>query len=237
MLRQILPAIFSPGTYLYSVRKVIVRQIYFTSLQIIFPFVLTAIFTGFAFTSIFIVFVDITGLNEYFGNFFSNIILLEIAPLFIILFLSLRSGAAICTEIAVMKVNRETETLKTLGIDTIKYLFIPRIVGFTVSAFLLSILFVIIIISSGYLLSFFHFGTDFAIYFNMIARSMSWFAIVVTIVKIIIFAFFISFLAVYSGMQADYTNRSIPIAVLQGMVRIIFSIIIVEVLTLTLKLL
>lgn len=57
------------------------------------------------------------------------------------LLITLRSSAAINTEMAVMKVNQEIKTLEIFRIDIIDYLVMPRIINGIVSIVLLSSLF------------------------------------------------------------------------------------------------
>jgi len=57
-----------------------------------------------------------------------------------------------------MKVNGEIHLLDALGLDPFIYLVIPRVLGFAVSVFCLTILFFAICLTSGYVLSLFFSG-------------------------------------------------------------------------------
>src|SRR5512145_1279463 len=130
--------IFQRKTYSSAMREVLVNQIYFTSVQILPIFLLLSIIFGSLLIGIVFTLLKDFGLTEFIGHVLMGLIVTELSPLLTVLLITLRSGAAINTEMAVMKVNREIKTLEMFRIDVINYLLVPRVINGIISIVLLS---------------------------------------------------------------------------------------------------
>ncbi len=125
-------------------RCVIVKQIYFTAVEIIPLFMVIAVVFGSVVIDVVIAFAATYDLQEHIGSIILTFVMNEFAPFFTALLIALRSGAAINIEIAVMQVNNEMNALRAYGIDIVNYLFLPRIIRGMMSITLLSLMFAII---------------------------------------------------------------------------------------------
>lgn len=228
-------SMFSVKTYNSAVRMVLINQIYFTAVQILPLFFLVSICFGAVFIGLVGQYLRNIGLFDYFGHMLMGFVVTEFAPFITVLLIALRSGSAINTEIAVMKVNRELDTLQAFNIDVITYLFIPRILTGVISIVLLSSLFSIIVLFSGLFFSKLLFGLSMGDYTTILIESASFSDIMIMFLKCATFGFFIILVSIRLGMSATNELTSIPVAVLNGMVKVFISIVIIEVLSLTLK--
>jgi phospholipid/cholesterol/gamma-HCH transport system permease protein len=165
------------------------------------------------------------------------LIVTELSPFLTVLLITLRSASAINTEMAVMKVNREIKTLETFRIDVIDYLVAPRIINGMISIVLLSSLFSIVLVVSGILFSRLIFGMNIDVYTNILLNSTSFSDIFIMLFKCAIYGFFITLIPIRFGLRASHELTSIPIVVSQGMVNVFTAILIIEVLSLLIKLL
>ncbi len=164
-----------------------------------------------------------------------GLLVIELAPLITALLIALRSGSAINAEIAVMKVNQELKTLEVFNIDVIDYLFVPRIINGVLSVSLLTSLFSVVVLISGLLFSNFIFGMSFDAYANVLLNSTNLADIILSIVKAAAFGFFITMIPIRSGLNATHELTSIPVSVLHGMVKVFIAILMIEVLSLILR--
>jgi phospholipid/cholesterol/gamma-HCH transport system permease protein len=234
---KVLYRIFKPGTYNSATRAVLINQIYFTSVQILPAFLAVSVLFGSVLIGIVFQILKNLGLTQFFGNVLMGFIITELSPLFTVLLITLRSGSAINTEMAVMKVNREIKTLETFRIDVINYLFVPRIINGIISIVLLNVLFSIVLMFSGILFSRVIFGMNIDVYSNILLNSANFSDIVIMLVKCAAFGFFITLIPIYFGLMASHELTSIPIVVSRGMVSLFAAILIIEVLSLITKLL
>lgn len=226
---------FNKNSYNSATKEILIKQIYFTSVQIL-PLLF---FIGVVFGVIIIALVVNMsleyGLKDHIGTLLVHIIINEFAPLITVILVSLRSGSAISTEISVMKVSNELNTLKAFNIDIIEYLFLPRIIAGIISIIMLSSLLSVIMFSSGYiyLLLFLETGLDLYVRELIHAINISDFFILFT--KSFLFGFFATLIPIYSGLSSNMSYTGIPIAVLNGMVKLILAIMSIEVISLLIQ--
>jgi phospholipid/cholesterol/gamma-HCH transport system permease protein len=174
------------------------------------------------------------GLTEYLGRILMNLVVTELAPFVTVLLIALRSSSAINAEIAVMKVNKELNTLDKFNIDAVDYLFLPRVINGVISVVLLSTFFSIMVLTSGLLFSKLLFGLSLESYSNVLLSSANFYDIVISLVKCCTFGFFITLIPIRFGLRATNDLTSIPISVLNGMVDVFIAIVFIEVLSLIL---
>jgi len=232
---EILKHLVNPSSYNPAMRSVIVKQIYFTAVEIIPLFMVIAVVFGSVIIGVVIAFAATYNLQEHIGSIIITFVMNEFAPFFTALLIALRSGTAINTEIAVMKVNNELNALKVYGIDIIDYLFLPRIIGGMMSITLLSLMFAIIMIASGYLFTLFYMDMHLATYKMLLIDAVGGVDILIQIGKSLLFGFVTITIPLYSGLKTGESYTAIPISVLRGMVRLFLSLFFIEVLSLQLQ--
>ena len=232
----VLLRMFRRKTYSSAMRSVLVNQIYFTSVQILPVFIAVSIIFGSLLIGIVFQLLKGLGLTELFGKVLMGLIVTELSPFFTVLLITLRSGSAINTEIAVMKVNSEIKTLETFRIDVIDYLLVPRVINGIVSLVLLSSLFSVVLMFSGILFSNIIFGMGIDVYINILLNSANFSDIVIALLKCAIFGFFATLIPIRFGLRASHELTSIPIVVSGGMVNVFTAIMVIEVLSLLTKL-
>jgi phospholipid/cholesterol/gamma-HCH transport system permease protein len=232
---RVILRMFDIKTYNSATRAVLINQIYFTAVQILPLFLVGCILFGSMLIGVVFKIIMDLGLVNYLGNILVGLLVIEFAPLITALLIALRSGSAINAEIAVMKVSREMRTLEVFNIDIVDYLFIPRIVNGIVSVVLLSGLFSIVVIISGMLFSNIFFGMSAAVYTGVLLDSANYGDLVLSILKAATFGFFITMIPLRSGFSATDELTSVPITVLRGMVKVFIAILIIEVLSLLIR--
>jgi phospholipid/cholesterol/gamma-HCH transport system permease protein len=88
--------------------------------------------------------------GELIGRVLVAVVLRELAPLITAIVVAGRSGTAIATELGNMKVNSEVLALSSLGVDPMRYVVLPRMVGCVVSVVALMIYFSIVSLSAAF---------------------------------------------------------------------------------------
>lgn len=226
---EVFAHMLSASTYNPAVRLVLINQIYFTSVQIMPLFLTVSILLGAILIGVAGEYLRSIGMFHFFGALIMGFVVKEVAPFVTVLLIALRSGAAINTEIAVMKVNRELAALEAYDISVVKYLLVPRVLNGIISIVMLGFIFSICALASGLLTSRFFFGLSFDDYISLLVDSFSVYDIVIMGVKCAILGFFIVFIPIKFGMSATQELTSIPVAVLNGMVQVFISIVVIEV--------
>jgi phospholipid/cholesterol/gamma-HCH transport system permease protein len=133
-----------------TVRAVFARQILFTGVEALNFVALVAFITGISVVVQAQLWLGKTGQTALLGPILVMVIIREVAPLLVNFIVIGRSGNAIATELASMKVNGEIRVLEAQGLDTLAYLAVPRVLGMAISVFCLTIAFIAVSFASGY---------------------------------------------------------------------------------------
>lgn len=134
-----------------TVRTVLGRQILFTGIDAMGLVSLIALMTGISVVTQSQVWLGKIGQSEMIAPILVAVIIRELGPILVNLIVIARSGTAVATELAGMRVRGETDTLDALGLDPFVYLLLPRVTGMALSVLGLTVFFVAISFSSGYL--------------------------------------------------------------------------------------
>ncbi len=224
--------LINPKSYNPAMRMVLTKQIYFTAIGIIPIFTIMAFLFGSVIIGVVIYLSTEYSLQSEIGSIIVTFVINEFSPFFTALLISLRSGAAVNTEIAVMSVHKELSTLKEYRVDLIDYLFLPRIISGVISVTSLSILFALIMLASGYVFTFFYMNMDFNTYKYLLLNAIEVGDVLTLVFKSFAYGFVVMLIPIYSGLKTDNHYTAIPISVLNGMMRLFIAIFLIEVLSL-----
>ena len=133
------------------VRLVLYKQIYFTGSEAFYKISLMGTLIGIV---IIMQMASIVGFQSpMIGRVLVWTIVRELGPIFCAIIIIARSCAAISSELGTMKINKEIDAIKVMGIDPIAYLITPRIVAVTLSMFFLTFYFQFFAVVGGLFLS------------------------------------------------------------------------------------
>lgn len=147
---SVVGAAFRPRHWPRPVRNVLARQILFTGYEATRFVSLIALLVGLSVVLQAQVFLRKFGQSDYLGPILVLVLLREVGPLLTNFVVIGRSGTAMATEMATMKVNGEVRVLDAQGLDPFLYLVMPRVLGAAISIFCLTIIFVAVAFLSGF---------------------------------------------------------------------------------------
>ncbi|MCZ7592697.1 MAG: ABC transporter permease [Kiritimatiellae bacterium] len=145
-----LAAAVRPQFWPSPVRNVLARQILFTGYEASRFISLIAVLVGLAVVLQAQVALAKLGQSSLLGPILVMVIIREIGPLLTNFIVIGRSGTAMTTELANMKVNGEVELLDAQGLDPFLYLVLPRVLGAALSIFCLTVIFITVSFLSGF---------------------------------------------------------------------------------------
>ena len=129
---------FSPSAYDRLARARVARQIHFSAWQALPGFTLACALLSFVLIRVVVGTAQQYGLPQYALELTVRLLVLELIPLFAALYVALRSGAAICTQVALMRVSGELESVARAGRDPVGAELVPRVIGSLVAVMLLA---------------------------------------------------------------------------------------------------
>ncbi len=223
--------VFSADTYNSATREVIARQIYFTAWQILGGYTAFAAVLSLVVTQILANAARDVGLYDYALEFTFRLLVLEIVPLLTALFVALRTGAAISTEVSIMRIRNEMGGLEQAGIDPMKLELIPRVIGGTVSVLCLTVIGVTVsVLCAHFVITGYRpWNAPSADLQLMIGKVFDPAAMAALWGKALLFGLAVTVIPIAEAIHAPRQVHFAPIAVLHGMVRLFFVIMLIEV--------
>lgn len=149
----------------------------------------------------------------------------EMGPLMTAILLAGRSGAAIAAEIASMTVNEEIDALRTMGINPIRYVVVPKMLGISLTAPLLAVLATIIGIVGGFVIAVSSLDLTPQSFFLEAVSALFMKDIQTGMVKSLVFAWLIVILASYFGFRVKGGAEGVGKATTKAVVASIFAVI------------
>lgn len=232
---SLVAAVISPKLYTPRALTATLRQIYFTAWQVLPGFTLFAALLGMVIVQITLQVARQFGLEQYVLEMTFRVLVLELMPLLTALFVALRSGSAISTEIALMRVAGEFHDLETAGIEPFEREFVPRVAASAVSVFALTVLACVFLLALAYLLMFGFSPWGFEPYTRTVARVFTPTALAAFATKSVAFGIAVAVIPISAGLEATREPKSAPVAVMGGMVRLFFALGLIEIAALALK--
>ena len=167
------------------------------------------------------------GVEIYVADLVAIAMLRELGPLLTCIILAGRSGSAFAAEIGTMKVREEINALKTMSLDPVSFLVLPRILASIAVAPLLTI-FANILGLVGSAVVILSLGYPLVTYVNKILGIMTLADFTQGLVKAFVFAFLVSAVGCLRGLQTGNSPDAVGVSATRAVVSGITLIIICD---------
>ncbi len=188
--------------------RVIIQQLYFTAVQALPVILPIALLVG---SAIIIQFAKLSGQYD-FGRVSVLLIVREVGPIVTAMIVILRSATAVTIEVSYMRVLHELDAMEMSGLDPVRIVCVPRLVGITSALLGLFIVFDLVSIFGGYavvwLLTYIPMGS----FIYQIAKAITLADIAVGIIKAILFGVTITVTCLYRGFEMKRQITEVPVA-------------------------
>ncbi len=166
------------------------------------------------------------GAQLFVANLIGLAILRELGPLMTAIVLAGRSGSAFAAELGTMKVREEIDALKTMGLEPVRFLVVPRVIAALVMTPLLTVFADLVGVMGGsvVLLSL---GYPLITFFHQIQYAVSYGSPVGGLVKSFFFGILVAAIGCLRGLQtrtgASAVGESTTNAVVSGIILIVIT--------------
>jgi phospholipid/cholesterol/gamma-HCH transport system permease protein len=188
------------------VRRIVLEQIYFTCVQALSIIIPVALLVG---SMLIVEFTRISGQYDL-GKITILLLVRELGPLITALLVILRSATAVTIEIGYMNVLHEIESLEMTGLDPMRLICLPRLIGITSAVFCLFIVFDLVSIVGGYGLVWITTHIPMGDFLGQIGKSITVADITVGIVKALSFGVIITVTSLNQGFKIQNNITEIP---------------------------
>ncbi|MGD9954246.1 MAG: MlaE family ABC transporter permease, partial [Burkholderiales bacterium] len=209
-----LVAALSPSTYTAAVRGAAARQLCVSAWQVLPGVVAFCALLGYVVIRIVSSTAHEYGLSAYAVDVFVRVLVLELIPLFVALFVALRSGAALGTEVALMRVSRENPV--RTGARALRAELLPRGIGNAVAVLCLTAVGAVVALAVAYvgLYGFSPWGHD--AYSRAIGQVFEPLLLAGFALKVTLFALAVGAIPVAAGLSAARDWPGVPQAAPAG---------------------
>jgi phospholipid/cholesterol/gamma-HCH transport system permease protein len=190
------------------VGRIIIQQLYFTAVQALPILIPVALLIG---SMVVIQFAKMSG--EYdFGRLSVLLIVREIGPIITALLVILRSATAVTIEVSYMRVLHELDALEMAGVDPIRVVCLPRLVGITAAVLGLFIVFDLVAILGGHAVVWVFTSNLRSHFLYQVAKAVTPTDIGVGMIKAILFGYAITVTSLYRGLEMKHRITEVPVA-------------------------
>jgi len=205
--------------------KLIFEQLFFIGNKSLSIIILSGSFTGMVMATQTYFGFKLINVDSLVGVIVSLSLAKELAPVLTGLIVAGRAGSAMAAQIGSMKVTEQIDALEVMGINSIQYLAVPRIVASTFALPMLSVVFLFVGNIGSYLIGTKNLMIDEALFFSKLSDFMFVADIFQGVIKAFVFGFVISVIGTYFGFQVEKgavgVGRGTNLAVIWGMISVL----------------
>jgi phospholipid/cholesterol/gamma-HCH transport system permease protein len=154
----------------------------------------------------------------------------ELGPLLAAMIIIGRSCPAIASELALMKVRGELDSLKHMGISPLDYLIVPRVLGVSLALAVLTLLFELVATIGGLGFSAMFQNVSFVNQIGRFLLVVNPFEFLGSGVKGFVFGMLISSISCFHGMSVGTSVTEVPQAVIKAVTRSMVAVFVFDLL-------
>jgi phospholipid/cholesterol/gamma-HCH transport system permease protein len=139
-----------------------------------------------------------------------------------------RSGSAFTAQIGTMQVNEEVDAIRTLGLDPLEVLVLPRILALMIALPLLTFFANMMAILGGAMMATWAIDVTFQQFLNLLNQAITLTHFWVGMIKAPVFAFLISMVGCFEGMRVRGSAESVGRLTTQAVVESLFLVIVFD---------
>jgi phospholipid/cholesterol/gamma-HCH transport system permease protein len=164
----------------------------------------------------------------YVVNLVGISVLREMGVLITAIVVAGRSGSAFTAQIGTMQVNEEVDAIRTLGIDPLEVLVLPRMVALMIALPLLTFFANMMAILGGAMMATYSIDVTFAQFLNLLNQAVTLTHFWVGMIKAPVFAFLIAMVGCFEGMRVRGSAESVGRLTTQSVVESLFLVIVFD---------
>ena len=168
------------------------------------------------------------GAEIFVVNLIGITVLREIGILLTAIIVAGRSGSAFTADLGSMKVREEIDAMRTLGLDPMELLVMPRLLALVLTLPLLAFFADITGLLGGGLVAWMALGIGPAQFIERLGDAVPMWSFWVGIIKAPVFAFIISLIGCYEGFRVEGSAESVGRLTTRAVVESIFLVIVVD---------
>ena len=168
------------------------------------------------------------GADAYVVDMVGILVLREIGVLIVSIMVAVRSGSAYTAELGSMKMREEIDALRTMGLDPVEVLILPRVIALVIALPILAFLGSMAALYGGGLVAWLYGGMSPSIFIARLREAISVTHFEVGMIKAPFMALVIGLVACVEGLQVQGSAESLGTKTTDSVVKSIFLVIVVD---------
>jgi phospholipid/cholesterol/gamma-HCH transport system permease protein len=152
----------------------------------------------------------------------------ELGPLLTAIILSGRNGSATTAEIATMSVNEEIDALKTMGLNPVQFVVVPKLWAMTLTMPLLTVCATVVGISGGYVVAVLYLEIAPSLFIGELLKNIILNDVIANVVKSTVFSWLIVWIGAFHGFRVTGGPEDVGRETTASVVTGIFIIIVMD---------
>jgi phospholipid/cholesterol/gamma-HCH transport system permease protein len=206
--------------------RLVVREIETMGVRSLGVALTAAIFTGMVFALQSAVNMARFGAEHYVGPVTALAILRELGPVLTAILVGGKVASGITAELGSMKVTEQIDALRTLGVNYVKRLVVPRVLAALVVFPLLTVLADVVGVLGGMVIMFFERGADMYAYWNVTAYWVLPKDFLMGIGKSVVFGAVVTLIGCYNGLTTEGGTEGLGRATTATVVHVTMGVIV-----------
>ena len=202
-----------------------VKQIYFTAYKSLLIVGITASLLGAVTIIQSYTLLPKVGQAGAIGKILITIFVRELGPFLTAIIIISKSGTALAADIGAMRVFREIEAYEYLGIDTIRFLVVPRMVAMQFSILFLNFYFTLVGFAIGYVIATMVVDITWSNFLSSLFQALALEDVIAFFLKTVFNGFVLSIVPIMDGFKVVKSSTEIPVAVSNAVVHSLLFVI------------
>lgn len=188
----------------------LIKQLYSVGVQSLLIIIVSGLFIGMVLGLQGYIVLTTYGAENAIGMMVALGLLRELGPVVTALLFAGRAGSALTAEIGLMKATEQLSSLEMMAVDPLRRVIAPRFWAGVISMPLLTIIFVSVGIWGGYIVGVDWKGIDGGFFWATMQEAVSWsYDLLNGLIKSIVFAVIVTWIALFNGYDAIPTSEGI----------------------------
>ena len=168
------------------------------------------------------------GANIYIADMVGVAMVAELGPLMTAIVMAGRSGSSIAAEISTMVISEEVDALKTMGINPVRYVLVPKMFALVFTMPLLTVMAMAVGILGGALVGVFYLDLSIQAFWTEMVGALALKDLAQAMLKAVTFAMVIGLTAGHTGFRARGGATGVGQATTASVVASIFLVIVFD---------
>lgn len=165
------------------------------------------------------------GATAFVGSAVALSLIRELGPVLTALMVIGRAGSAMTAELGIMKITEQVDALRSMAVDPLRYLMVPRMVAGVIAVPLLSAFCICTGIFGGYIVGVGLLGLSAGTFMTQMIEAVTSFDVYSGIIKAIVFGFIFGWVCCFKGYTSGFgavgVNRATTEAVVTASVAVL----------------